>query len=265
LRQDYWLFLGAFLGMGTLMEREERSHGAIELAVSFNKPMKVCVEGECRECSLLAIGSRVPHTIDGGEGWQFFGFLHPESRLARLIQNKIDASGRTWLYEETSSQRAEPIDPSLDLIPSTYRVRELWEFLLSHFLGIHSYSLGWNKDLRKIWEVIESLPGKELSLKRVSDSLEMKAFELEESFFRLVGIPFSHFIINRKLVYVSEEIKKGISLDAAVSAAGLSGLASLTSYTYDLYGMNMDELLTEKPYVRFFSAADYEQLSGHAV
>ncbi|MDC7223369.1 MAG: hypothetical protein PQJ60_06475 [Spirochaetales bacterium] len=264
MRQDFWLFLGYLLGMGNLSETVECSHGALELAVSFNKPMTVTADGETKNCSLVALGPNVPHRIECPGGWQFFGYLHPDSRLARLIQEKIDSSRRSWLYETADFSRGEAIVTGLEE-PSAYRVRELWEFLLSHLLGIQSYSLGWNEELKHILEVIESLPYGELSLKAVGEKLASPAGKLADDFYRLAGIPLNHFLFNWRLAHASDRIKKGLSLDEAIAAAGLSGTASVTAYLRELYGLDMEKILTEKPLIRFFSAADYEQLSGHAL
>ena len=265
MRQDFWLFLGYLLGMGTVSETEECSHGAVELAVSFNGPMRVAVEGKALECSLLALGPHVPHTIDGSLGWQFFGYLHPDSRLAQLIMEKIGKSGRPWLCGSADFSRGEPIIPSLDNEFSAYSIRELWEFLLSHLLGIKSYSLGWSQELTRIVKLVESMPWDRLSISSLAGSLETTGYELEQHFFQLAGIPLSHFLFNRRLVRTAELIGKGRNLDRALSEAGLSGKASITEYIRSLYGLDMENLLTEKPCIRFFSAADYEQLSGHAL
>ncbi|MDC7219945.1 MAG: hypothetical protein PQJ59_08395 [Spirochaetales bacterium] len=264
MRQDFWLFLGYLLGMGTMDEREEDSHRSLELAVSLNKPMKVSVGGESRECSLLALGPGVSHRIDGNGGWQFFGYLHPESRLGRLIMDKINASGRSWLYIGADGVERKEFISGLEE-PSAYRVRELWEYLLSRLLGIKSYSLGWSSELKKMLVAMESLPFSELHAKSISEKLGVSTFELEETFSRIAGIPLTHFLFNRKLAHASDKIKKGWSLDEAINEAGLSGTSSVTEYIRTMYGLDMERLLTEKPFIRFFSVADYEQLSGHAL
>ncbi len=265
MRQDYWLFLGYLLGMGIINEPEEFSHDSVEVAASFNGPMKVSVGGESFECSLLALGPGVDHTIDGSRGWQFFGYLHPESRLAQLISRTIGESGKTWLCGTSGFDRMDSLGLGLDSEFSPYRIRELWEFLLSHLLGIKSYSLGWSVELNRIFKQVESMARENLNIRALAGCFNMSDGELEKSFFHLSGIPLTHFLFTVKLARAANMIKKGTGLDQALAAAGLSGRASVTGYISRLYGLDMENLLTEKPYIRFFSATDYEQLSGHAL
>jgi AraC-like DNA-binding protein len=265
LRLDFWFFQGYLLGLGPLAEEVESSHQAIQLAVSFNHPMKVTIEGEDHECTLLAIDSQISHKIEGALGWQFFGFIHPQSQLGGLVRDRIDQTGGRWFYENKDLSKRDPINPSINDRNPSYRIRELWEFLLFHLLGIRSYSLGWSQELSSMLNVMDKLPLNELNLKKLSEIFNKYPRELETRFFQMAGIPLVHYIFNTKLVHASDLIKRGMSFNEAIGASGLSGSSSAAAYMKNLYGLDLEFLLKEEPHVRFFSTTRIEQLSGHAL
>lgn len=265
MRLDFWFFQGYLLGMGSLTELYRRSHNAIEVALSFNQPMKVTIKGVEHSCSLLAVDSDVPHVIDGTDGWQFFGYLHPDSHLGKLVHEKISQNGKGWIMEEAEFLHGREIELSANNEPTPYKIRELFETLLSHLLGIKSFSLGWNGELKTFLDSMESFPISELNQTSLGEKMNLSPSLLAERFYQLTGIPLTHFIFNRKLVNTFLLIKKDLSLREAVEMSGLSGVFSATSYITDLYGLDMETLLTENSLVRFFPVCDPGQISGHGV
>jgi len=265
LRRDYWLFQGYLLGLGTLNEEEPCSHGAVELVVSLKYPMTVTAEGTAFTCSLLALPPHMRHTIIGEQGWQIFGYLHPESRLAGMILDRIEKSPHPWLQGPAVVSDRELVLPGLDMEPAAYRVRELWEFLLSRLMGIQSYPLGWSGEVKAFLKAVDSLSVHDLGVASFAKALNMAPRAAEERFRELCGIPLAHFLFNRKVVDAAERIKKGRPMEAAVSEAGLSGVSSVANYMKEFYNLDMEVLLMEKPLIRFFPAADYEQLSGYTL
>jgi hypothetical protein len=265
LRRDYWLFQGYLLGLGTLNEEEPCSLGAVVLAVSLKHPMTVTAEGTTFSCSLLALPPHMRHAISGEQGWQIFGYLHPDSRLAGMILDRIEKSPHPWLQGPPVVTSRELVLPGLDMEPAAYRVRELWEFLLSRLLGIQSYPLGWSGEVKTFLKIVDSIPVCDLGVASFARALDLEPRAAEERFLELCGIPLAHYLLNRKVVEAAERIRRGQPMEAAVSEAGLSGVSSVANYMKEFYNLDMEVLLMEKPLIRFFPAADYEQLSGYTL
>lgn len=265
MRLDYWFFQGYLLGMGSLVEREKVSFQAIRLAVSFNAPMEVFLDGEHHVCTLAAFDSALSHRIDGREGWQFFGYLHPESKLGTLVKEKIAETrlGRI-IYEKSLTQRT-PVNPGLNDVPEAYQVRELWELLLNRLLGIKTYSLGWSGELKEMMDAVMGFPPAELSVGALAERLNRPPRELEASFFSLAGLRLVPFLFHLKLARASRMVKEGEDMERALRRSGLAGVSSASAYMRNLYGLDLASLLEETPHIRFFTARDSEQLSGHVL
>ena len=234
---------------GPLNDGKVRTHRCLQLIYGVNKPFRVRLQGEWRECRICLLDNGVDHFISGEDDWQICYFIYPDSPLGYLFKSAVLKDSVVSVLDQDEDPGHIRTDQPAVRPMSTDDIRGLFETFIYLFTGKRSTPRNGLAVAGRVKGALGSL--QEETLGELAAALNIEQDELIDGFKRETELDLRTFLMHRRMIKFYDSLEKlddlpGFDeLETLARKAGIAGLPGLDRMFEDFFGM---------PYLRWLNS-----------
>ena len=254
-RADFYLFRHFLMGMGSFRDDKVTSHEAMKLVFGVNRPFRIRLDQKWHEARAVLIGASVPHFLNGEGDWQIVIWIDADSTLGILMDART-LEGRPWaIHDVPASLSMGEVIQTVGDDSDPHGALQMAETLLRVYGGTIPVPANWDGKVKSIIRRIEENPGS-VTLRSLSEDSGRSPEALEGDFRRIIGSSLENYLHRRKWAVYIRYRREGMERDEALRRAGLPGWEGLRDRFKARYGLDLDVLESDKPFVRVYQGPD---------
>jgi AraC-like DNA-binding protein len=219
------------------------SHHVVQIILSLDVPMRIHAgDGEWRTVRGAIVRPDAPHSLDPCGAVVVFLYVDPESREGRWLKRSLRGP--------ITPVAPEQFESSLPLLrrfqerpPSASEMTELVLSLVGSLCVGPPPVRGIDERVTRVLELIRQNDAPRIPLEDVAAEVFLSPSRFTHLFAKEVGLPFTRYVLWRKLTRAMLLISRGSSLTSAAHASGFSDAAHMTRTFHQMFGMNPKTLL----------------------
>ncbi|MDC7240589.1 MAG: hypothetical protein PQJ50_09540 [Spirochaetales bacterium] len=234
---------------GPLNDGKVRTHRCLQLIYGVNKPFRIRLQGEWRECRICLIDNGVDHFISGEDDWQICYFIYPDSPLGYLLKSAVlKESVVSVLNQDEDPAHIRTYQPAVRPM-SCDDIRGLFETFIYLFTGKRTVLRNGLALAEGVRGALDSL--QEQTLAELVSVLNVDQEELIDGFKRETEMDLRTFLMHRRMIKFYDALElldehPGFDvLDELARKSGIAGLSGLDRMFEDFFGM---------PYLRWLNS-----------
>lgn len=223
---------------GCLPSVAQHQHHAVELVVS-ERPCEFWQDdGRLHRGRVALLGPDVPHRFVGN-GWQWFIYAEPESRLGRSLASLLNGHSVVSL-PDTYAQELPVAEAT-----STHDLLPVFGHLIRLLLPDADFMAapGIEKRIDGVLGYVKAHITESLSINQLTDVACLSEGRLIHLFKEQIGIPIRKYILWTRLQVSVEHVLKGQNLTQASHSGGFSDSAHFSRTFTDMFGIRPSEVL----------------------
>lgn len=234
------LFLGNSFAYyrGSLTSVGQHHHHAVELVISegacefWNGPERL------HQGRVVLLGADVPHRFVGN-GWQWFIYVEPESRLGWQLANYLNGQPVVSLPDELV------VGLPIAEATTTDELSDFFDRLARLLLpdAVSNSSLNVDERIDSVLNYVKNRIDGSLSLEQLTEVACLSEGRLMHLFKEQVGIPIRNYILWNRLQISVQHVLLGQNLTQAAHSGGFADSAHFSRTFSDMFGIRPSDVL----------------------
>jgi AraC-like DNA-binding protein len=256
LKTCLYLFKGTFAYLGKLSDTDFHSHHALQISISLNNPFILETENGLKKYQAVIIDTDVVHKFDGMDDWHLILLIDPEHENVSQIKTNI-------LFEQTAEPAFDLLESHVDVIvqlmikeATCNAVNNSLNSMLTLLSGSNQKICEKDHRIRKIINYVESLDEKKVSIKTLTNLVNLSESRLSHLFKNQTGIPVRRYILWVRLMGALKSIVSGQSMTNAALSAGFSDSAHFNRTFRNMFGVFPSTYVKKRKNSRFIQLID---------
>lgn len=223
---------------GSLSSVSSHQHHAIELIVSEGPCELWQGTDQLHQGQIALLGADVPHRFVG-DGWQWFIFIEPESRLGLSLRQRLKGRPVASLPDAYATglpvAEAHSIE---DLIP-------IFNRLIQRLMADEGLTpvISFDKRLENVRSYVKHHIAESLSVHQLTEVACLSEGRLMHLFKEQIGIPIRKYILWSRLQVAVEHALRGQNLTQAAYSGGFADSAHFSRTFSDMFGIRPLDVL----------------------
>jgi AraC-like DNA-binding protein len=236
--------LAVYIGNG--IKTNLHRHYALEIALSFDKSFQIITnEKSYTDCTFAIIPKNIEHQFISSPGdFQVFIYLDPFHHLSNFLENEFELSSLIITDLAINKKISFPsIQQWIDVDNNN-----LFETISSLVQQLTRKSHIENKTdyrITKSFQFISDNLNKDISIKKIAESIFLSESRYAHLFKTQVGIPFRRYVLWLRMQKTIQSIMEGNSLTSASYDGGFSDLPHFNKVFQEMFGITPSAVLKE--------------------
>lgn len=256
LKSCLYLFNGTFAYLGKLSDTNFHSHHALQICIGLNNSFILETENGSKKYQSVIIDTNVSHQFDGMGSWHLILLIDPEHENVSQIKKNM-------MIEQTAEPDLDLLEPHVDAIvqlmmqkATCNAVNNSLNSLLALLSGSSQKISEKDQRIRKIFNYIGSLEEKKVSIKALTNLVNLSESRLSHLFKEQTGIPVRRYILWVRLMSALKHVVLGQSMTNAALNAGFSDSAHFTRTFRKMFGVFPSTYVKKRKNSRFVQLID---------
>ncbi|WII38239.1 helix-turn-helix domain-containing protein [Paenibacillus thiaminolyticus] len=236
----------------TKVDAHDHIHHYIQVTIGLEHDFDVTIGNQPLRVSGVILPSNTRHKLHGGEEWQWYLLVNPESLFGEMLKRAFLHKNDAYVLDAHMVNQLRHIATDCLLTaacPEAYmkafgRTKEA--------LGLHESGMEHTLDNRilDVLSCIEQSPLHHLTVKRLSQRVYLSESRLSHLFKEEVGISLSSYILLQKMETAFHYIFSGHTMTEAAMEAGFSSSSHFTRTVRDKLGMPPRAIVQNSRYMK---------------
>ncbi|CAH8768543.1 helix-turn-helix domain-containing protein [Paenibacillus dendritiformis] len=234
------------------VDANDHIHHYIQVTIGLEHDFDITIANQPLRASGVILPSNTSHKLYGGEEWQWYLLVNPESLFGEMLKRAFLPRKNAYVLDAHSVNQLRHIATESLLTaacPEAYmkafgRTREA--------LGLQASGIDHALDDRivDVLSCIERSPLHRLTVKRLSERVYLSESRLSHLFKEEVGISLSSYILLQKMETAFHYIFSGHTMTEAALEAGFSSSSHFTRTVRDKLGMPPRAIVQNSRYMK---------------
>ena len=245
-----------FAYLGKLSDTDFHSHHALQICIGLNKAFVLETQNGSKKYQAVVIDTDIRHKFDGMDDWHLILLVDPKHEKVHQIKKNIsiDKTG-----EPAFSLLETHVDDIIHLMiqkASCNAVNNSMNSLLVLLSGSSQEILETDQRIQKIFNYIESLEEKKVTVKTLTTLVNLSESRLSHIFKEQTGIPIRRYILWVRLMSALKDVISGQSMTTAAFNAGFSDSAHFNRTFRSMFGVSPSTYVKKRKNSRFVQLID---------
>jgi AraC-like DNA-binding protein len=242
---------GLALFSGIIYDTEFHSHHAIQISIGMEKNFIVEADSGKTSSRFMILNSNFKHRLSGEQGIQVLLLVEPESEFGAAVLKLLD--NRHFIAND-----AKDLAESVDFILQSKEMSiSKIIILIFKYLGITVQSHNeMDERISRVISIINDTMEKKISVKELSDHVNLSESRLQHLFKKNTGISIKYFLLWKRIIDGINIITSGKDFTFSSYEAGFSDSAHMSRAFKDMFGIKLSDIFKDSRSVQVIRCKD---------
>ncbi|RJG26967.1 AraC family transcriptional regulator [Paenibacillus thiaminolyticus] len=234
------------------VDAKDHIHHYIQVTIGLEHDFDITFDNQPLHVSGVIVPSNTRHKLHGGEEWQWYLLVNPESLFGEMLRRAFLHRNDAYVLDPHTVNQLRSIAMG-SLLASACPEAYMKAFARTKVaLGLHESGMEHTLDNRimDVLSCIEQSPLHRLTVKRLSERVYLSESRLSHLFKEEVGISLSSYILLQKMETAFHYIFSGHTMTDAALEAGFSSSSHFTRTVRDKLGMAPRAIVQNSRYMK---------------